>query len=570
MSMVCCRHLFVVVISLLAGEQAFGLEVTRFGAVPNDGQDDTAAFLAAFKEAQAREDKRVVIPKGRYNLRSDGCPEHPHVLFHFQRVDGLAIDGRGAELVMSGAAGIFSFAECRNVVIRGLVVDWERPPFSEGTVVAAAARHFDVKVTDAYPVKGGEPVGAFMSYHPDTRLPDGRDLDVYNSVERTELVGPQVLRVHLTREIQVPVGKLLLLRHHVYGGNAFFFHRCSDVKVSDVTLYCAVGMGLVCGVCTDVSLERYNVLIRPGSGRLMSTTADASHFSGCKGTVSLKDCIFEGMGDDGVNVKTGVYLIVRRRLDDHTVLGQHNLKGSDLPDPGDTMEMAHLDTLSPFASGKVRSAKMEPGEGNIHRVEFEEPLPAELKVGDVLGNATRVARLRMHHCTVKSNRARGVLCQTRDAVIEDCTFQNCTSAGVLVLTEAVHFFESIGTRDVVVRNCRFENCNMGAATAEAALAALAYLKDFAYPLRPGVHRDVSFEGNHIVGTSESAIFAVGVDGLKVTGNRISKACLRSVRESGRYAIRIRDCARLIVEKNTIDPASQGARMTEPIHMTGSQ
>jgi hypothetical protein len=449
-------------------------------------------------------------------------------------------------------------------------MDWQRPPFSEGTVIATTPRYFDVKIPAAYPVKGGEPVNAFMTYHPDTRLPDGRDLDVYNSVERTELVAPQVLRVHLTRDIPVPVGKLLVLRHQVYGPCPFGFHRCADVKVNDVTVYCAPGMGLVGIASTNVSLKRFNVLIRPGSGRLMSTTADATHFGGCKGTVSLEDCIFEGMGDDGANIKSGLYLIVRKRLDAHTVLGQHNLKIADLPDAGDIMEMAHVDTLLAFASGKVRLAKMVPGEGNMHRVEFEEPLPAELRVGDVLGNASRVAKLRMLRCTVRANRARGVLCQTRDAIIEDCTFQNCTSAGVLVLTEVVYFFESIGTRNVTVRNNRFENCNMGAASAEAALCALAYLMNFAYPSKPGVHRDVVFEDNQIMGTSESAIFAVGVDGLKIRGNTIEKACLRPGRDNGRNAIRVKDCARVVVENNKIDPARQGAGMTEPSRTTGSE
>ena len=36
----------------------------------------------------------------------------------------------------------------------------------------------------------------------------------------------------------------------------------------------------------------------------------------------LEDCTFEGMGDDGVNVKSGLYLKVTERVDEHTVLAQ--------------------------------------------------------------------------------------------------------------------------------------------------------------------------------------------------------------------------------------------------------
>lgn len=530
---------------ILSLSKASALDVTCFGAVPGDGRDDTAAFLAAFKEAKEKGAGRIIIPEGRYDLRANGNPESRRVLFPVEGTDGLVIEGQGAELMMSGPAAVFSFEHCRNIMVFGLTVDWARPPFSEGTVISTAPLFFDVKVLDEYPVKGGEPVGAFMSYHADTRLPYGRGLDIYDGVERTELIAPQVLRVHLKREIAVPVGTLLVLRHHVYGYNVFNFDRCSDVTVSNVTVYSVFGMGLVGTVTTNITLQGFNVQMRPDSGRLMSATADATHFMGCKGTVTIQDCLFEGMGDDGVNIKSGLYLIVRQRLDDYTVLGQHNLKLTDLPDPGDTLEMARTDTLLSFASGTVREASMEPGEGNRHRIRFEAPLPEELRAGDVLGNASRVARLRLAHCTVRANRARGVLCQTRDAIIENCIFQNCTGAGVMVLTETVHFHESIGTRDVIVRNNLFENCNLGAASQEAALGVLAYLKGFAYPSIPGVHRNVTLEGNRIVRTGESGIFAAAVDGLTVRNNTIEQSGLTGSRPHGQDPVWIQDCARVI-------------------------
>ena len=85
-------------------------------------------------------------------------------------------------------------------------------------------------------------------------------------------------------------------------------------EVSDVTVFTGPGMGLVGSISTNISLKHFNILLRPGSGRMMSTTADATHFSGCKGTIALEDCIFEGMGDEGINVgvagrgETGIHV----------------------------------------------------------------------------------------------------------------------------------------------------------------------------------------------------------------------------------------------------------------------
>ncbi|TAN36736.1 MAG: hypothetical protein EPN23_07970 [Verrucomicrobia bacterium] len=543
--------------------------VTQFGARPNDGRDDTEAFLAAFHAARTTTNKLIEIPAGQYHLRADGNPQNRSVLFPLTRVEGVTIHGEGAELLMSGPGALFAFNECSHITVEGLTVDWDRPTFSQGTVVAGGTNFFDVQVEPNFPVQGGEPVGAFMSYDPVTRLPYGKGLDVYGAVARTERIRPQVLRVHLNRHIEVPVGTLLVLRHSVYGHALISFRRCADVQVRDVTVFAGPGMGLVGSISTNIALQHFQILLRPGSGRMMSTAADATHFGGCQGTISLEDCTFEGMGDDGVNVKSGLYLTVRQRLDNHTVLCQHNLKMIDLPDTGDTMELAHTDTLIPFASGRVRSANLEPGKEHMHRVTFVEALPADLRVGDVLGNATRVPKFRMRHCTIRGNRARGVLCQTRHALIEDCTFRNNTSAGVLVLTEVSHFHESIGTRDVTVRNNVFENCNQGAASAGGALAALAWLKGSAYPPKPGVHRDVCFEGNRIIGTGGTAIFAVGVDGLTIRSNTVEQACLKPTRDNGQNAIFVLNCARVNMAANSIDPQQQGPGMKEAVQLLNS-
>jgi hypothetical protein len=560
------RYLLILGQLAAAGMPAVAtIDVTQFGAAPDGGKDDTAAFVAAFGAAQTNHDKLIVIPKGRYHLRTGASPRR-NTLVSMNNMDGLTIEGRGAELMMSGNGSIFHFTRCRNIAIRGLTVDWDRPPFSQGTVIATASNYFDVQIEKEFPVHGGEKVGAFMSYDLATRLPAGRDMDDYYSVERTELVAPQVLRLHLKHNMKVPVGTLLVLRHEVYTAEAILFNHCADVGVNNVTIYTAPGMALVARLSTNISLERFDVRIRPGSGRMMSSSADASHFAGCRGAVSLTDCTFEGMGDDGVNIRTGNYLTVLKRLDGSSVECQNYQKYVCLPDDGDVLEISHTNTLVPYFSGKVKTAELLGGPDRLHRIVFEGRLPGELREGDVLAN-TRAARLRMRHCTVAANRARGVLSQTRDVVIEDCTFRNCTSAGVLVLTEIEYWFESIGGRDVTVRNNLFENCNMGAASREAALAAVAWFKGGGDPPVPGVHRDVVFEGNRIIGTGDSGIYAVGVDGLTIRSNTVERACLKPTYKSGHDAIRVLNSARVVMENNTVDPKRQGPGMTAPMLVT---
>lgn len=542
------------------------VDVRSFGAVPDDGKDDTAAVARAIEHAAKTKARRLVFPRGRYDFHAGANPGNREAMMVFQDVDGLEIDGRGSEFRFHGLAQGMTFYRCSNIRVRNLTMDCERTPFSVGRVIASEGRSFDVEVEPEYPVRGGEPVGAFMDYDPTTRTPVRRGVDAYNAVVTTELLRPQVLRVHLHGPIRMKVGALVVLRHQVYGYNGLTFTRCSSVRVEDVTIHSMPGMGLVAVHSRDVALDRFRVVPRPGTRHPMSATADATHFGGCRGTVSLRNCVFDGMGDDGANIKSGIYLTVKKRLDDRTVLAQHNLRMVDLPDPGDVMEAFHADTLLAYGQATVKSATLE--EDRItHRVEFVEPLPAELREGDVLGNASRTPRLRMSNCVVRLNRARGVLCQTRDAIIEDCTFDRCTGPGVLVLTEVVYFYESIGTRDVIVRNNRFLDCNYGAAAADASLMAMAWLKDFAYPPQPGVHRNTVIRRNTIRGADGGGILAAGVDGLTIENNVLEDVCRSPGREEASYGIRILNCGNIRLRGNRIPKDRQGKGFKSDVKVT---
>ncbi len=552
----------VVVVSLAPAR----IEVTRFGARPDDGTDDTVAVAKAIASAVGDGAKRIVFPKGRYDFHAGANPAAPTSMLHFSGHRDLEIDGQGSEFRFHGLAQGLTFDRCANITLRNVTIDWTPTPFSVGRVIAATERSFDVEVEPEYPVKGGEPVGAFMEYDPATRAPARRGLDVYNGVESTELLRPQALRLNLKWPIPVKPGVLMVLRHQVYGYNGVNFHRCSDVQAKNVTMHTVPGMGLIAVHSRNVTVEGLKVVPRPGTRHPMSATADATHFMGCKGTVTLRDCVFEGMGDDGANIKSGLYLTVQKRLDDRTVLAQHNLKMADLPDPGDVMEAFHTDTLIAFGQATVKSAALE--EDRVtHRVVFEQPLPTELREGDVLGNASRAPRLRMANCTVRLNRARGVLCQTRDAVIENCTFDRCTGPGILVLTEVVHFFESIGTRDVIVRNNRFIDCNYGAASGDASLMAMAWLKGFAYPPQPGVHVNTTIRGNTIEGADGGGILAAGVDGLTIEGNALNDVCRNPGRDEAAYGIRVINCGNVRLRDNRIPKERQGKGFKDDVKVT---
>lgn len=529
------------------------VNAATFGAIAGDGRGDRAAVLAAIEECRKSAPCVLKFPKGRYDFFVEEVDRGNHY-FALDKLSGVTIDGGGSTFMFHGYKGAFTASNCRNLTIRNLTIDYSRPPFSLGRVVAVNGRSFDAEVEPKYPITGKEGVGAWMAYDPEAGRPKRNGPEEYYSCTSTELVKPQVMRVNLNHDItNLKPGMWLILRHAVYGPGAFHAASCTDFTIDKVNVYTAPGMACVAGRCQNVTVKGLRCVPRPGSGYPMSVTADGLHFSGNTGLITVENCEFEGMGDDAANIKTGLYARVIEKIDDRTILTTHNLKLVDPPARGDTMEISHHPGMVTYATAVAESAELA-SEG-VQKIRFKDMLPVDLKTGDFLGNATRVAKVRIRNCQVRNNRARGFLLQNRDVVVEDCKFTGCTMGGVWVLTEVFHFCESITSRDVIVRNCTFDNC--GYWQASGVLAAFVHTGPDDYALVPGAHTNILFEGNTIRGTDNCGIFVNGVDGVTLRNNTVEQACREPRSKHGAFGIYVSASSNVKLEKNTCRAARQG-------------
>ena len=543
-----------------APDDAAALDVTTLGALPDDGKDDTLAVAAALEKCKTDKSRALVFPKGRYDFHEGANPASPRMSLPVADMHNTVIDGQGSQLIFHGITGCFTFDQCTGVTVKNMTIDWERPPFSVGTITAADREWFEVDVFPEFPVDGGETVQAMMDYEPDTGLPCRHGLDIYRleNPMQTELVRPQVLRVRTGFEHPpVTVGKLAVLRHQVYGYNAFVAVRCRDMVFQDVTVHTCPGMAFIGSNSENVTLDRCVVQPKPGTRRLISATADGSHFGGCTGNIIVRECLFDGQGDDAINMKTGLFLNIAQIVDERTVLARHNLNMPCLPDPGDTMELTPQDTLLAYGTVTVQSASTEP-DGHTHRIVFSDPMPKEVKPGDMLANASKLPKARITDCTFQRNRARGMLVQIRDSVVEGCTFRDITSAGVLIITETVHFYESIPARNVVLRNNTFEHCNYGAAMARGVISIEGITPGWKDAPLPGVFRDITIEGNRINRTDNAGIFVTGTDTAVIRDNDIRGACDKPTQERCSSVMHIESSRNIRIEGNRAEQALQGA------------
>jgi hypothetical protein len=544
------------------------IDVSTTGATPSDGQDDTLGVLAAFEKCRAEKAAGIAFPKGRYEFHEGANPASPNQAFSLQELSGAMIDGQGSEFIFSGNVGCFSFNKCEKITMKNIVVDWDRPPFSVGTIVAADKTSFDVEIFPEFPVKGGEMVAAFMDYEPDTFLPREHGLDVYRTENpmKTELIAPQKLRVLQQDEsFRAVVGKLAVLRHSVYDHCAFSATRSRDVVYENVVVYTCPGMAFVSSDCENVTLERCVVQPRPGERRVISATADGSHFGGCTGDIIVRNCLFDGQGDDAINMKSGLFVNITQIVDSKTVVAKHNLGYLCVPDPGDKMELTPQETMLAYATVKVQAASPEP-DGYSCRITLEEPLPEGVKLGDMLGNVTKLPKARISNCVFQRNRARGMLIQIRDAVVENCVFKDITSAGVLIVAEAVYFYESIPARNVVVRNNVFEHCNYGAAMARGVISMEALTPGWKDAPSPGVFKNIDIENNKVLRTDNTGFFISAADGVYLAGNSFEGVSENPTGDIFSRAIYVQSSKNVTLKGNQIDPAKQGAGFKEPLFL----
>lgn len=454
--------------------------VIKVGAGANG--DDTAAVLAAVASCQGVSHPVLAFEKRDYHFAIDKIPDSKK-LVDFQGTDDITVDGNGATLLFAGDVTPLSFFKCHHVTVKNLTIDWPRPPFSQGTAVAATDNSIDIKVDPAYPITGGESVLGMMDYDVDTHLPLA-NLDIFGSfIASTRLIAPQTLRVtfqsrhnppkmeHLKKYLTADIGKLFVLRHRVYGQYGVDFDRCSDIHLENITIYTVPGMGLHAGECEDVSSDHVEIRIKPGSGRLMSTTADCQYYTFCRGTVSLDNGYYEGNGDDGLNVTEKYRQVVSLTGPDSLQAGLPTKIGwmGPLPVAGEKLAFCDGLTLEPHGEAVVKSASLDPASKLFH-IEFTAPLASEIKATDFFYSEKYLAKAVVRHCTFRGQRSRSMLFSTHDVLVEDCTVQSCGYTGILMKGGDRHGAEGPISQNVTVRNCTFDSCGGAAIYAYGAMA----------------------------------------------------------------------------------------------------
>ena len=329
----------------------------------------------------------------------------------------------------------------------------------------------------------------------------GAGKDLFKEANAKDLGGGKILLTYPdgVKNKDIAKGRQYHYRYITRTINGFVNTRCKNIALLHCTFYCLPGMGVVSQFTENITMQRVDVVPRPGTIRTCPAWADCFHFSGCRGDILVESCNFSGMQDDAINVH-GTYLRLMEKTGPNLVLvrfGHSQTYGFAAFQPGDRVEFVDYRTLRHYAPNTVTGVERKDDWAWL--LTLAEPV-ADFGKNDVIDNVTWYPNLTVRNCTVTLDPVRGFLITTRGKVlVEGCTLTRTEMEAIRIADDARGWFESGPVRDVTIRNNKFIACGNITVNPEI---------DKADPALP-VHENVRILDNNFEG---GGIFARSVKG----------------------------------------------------------
>lgn len=513
---------------------------------PVDGSDNQV-LVQAIKEAAGCQGKPVTIKlkpgvydfsrseasKSLYyvsNTTSEAENADPvkHIAVLLKDLKNVTLDGCGSTLLMTGEMTSLVVDHCRNMVLKNFNIDHENPTQPECTVKEVGEDYLVVEVhpSSRYQIVDGKLAwfgdgwsfqrGIAQSYDPVKDI-TWRSWSPMDGLKKAVEIKPHLLYLQYDRKPEAQPGYVFQMRDGIRDEVCGFINRSENVRLENVNFHYLGNFSVVCQYSEDLTFHHNTFMPKPGSGRTNAGFADFLHVSGCKGKVSVTDCIFAGAHDDPINVH-GTHLKVMEYVDGKTLkirFMHPQTYGFEAFFKGDEVELVHAETLRAVWSGKITSARMANPREMIVTLNKSVPESVRSLSNVVMENITWTPEVLISGNRFSRVPTRGILLSTRrKSVIENNVFYGMQMSAILVADDAMSWYESGPVHDLVIRRNTFLQCG-----GPVICIAPEYQK-YDGP----VHRNIRIEDNVFESDNPNvpAIYARGVDGLTVRNNSFEK------------------------------------------------
>ncbi|MEW6356518.1 MAG: right-handed parallel beta-helix repeat-containing protein [Planctomycetota bacterium] len=489
-------------------------------------------------------ERRVVVPPGRYRV----APKNG-VHLRLKDLTDVELIADGVEIVCAHTTRVVVFEKCRNVLLRGLTVDFDPLPFTQSRIVALGPdkKWVEFEIIEGYPENELEE--RIEIFDPATgelrRKTSGWEKQIEPlGNHRYRATKPKSYRYREDWDTE-RVGDILVTNNCFPSratGHAFSAEDCMKLKIEDVTLYAASMFGFVEHRCDGSTYLRCKIvrrasendLVKRAAPRMRSLNADAFHSTEAGQGPAIVGCTAKFQGDDCVNIHGSYHLVTvcegaQLRI---AVLRRNTIEPGDPveflpftgPRPPDAVavkiepdapiteaEKEFVRKLSLHAPHKER---LLDSKAAFFKLTLDRAVP--LTAGSAVCSGRRIGNgFLVKDCDFGHNRSRGILIKASRGQVVGNRISHGWMAAVLVAPE-FWWLEAASSSDVEIRDNVIVGCR------RPAIEIIA-LGGNGKPLPSGAHRNIVIAGNRITDSAWPNIYATSTERLVVEGNHLTPA-----------------------------------------------
>lgn len=410
--------------------------------------------------------KQFVFEKGVYEF--DGT-------ISLKGVSDVYFVGNGADFVFTSWCVAFELENTKNIHFNDISIDYDPSPVVAGRVKSCNTdtNQITIALTDEFNLSadwyndGVINYGSYMEFKEDANgvlYPNTDGNLLYNSTgdKVKNIMGGSYNatknELTLTFKVMKPVsaGVKVSVAFTMYEYATFTATDCEDVYMEGCNIYCSAGMTFLFHTVHNTYLNRTNLMLKEGSDRLMTATADGFHGNDCTGDIVITGSIYENSHDDSINI-CSFYKTVSEYSANKLKCSSSSASTNYPINAGDVIEVYNPKTLEYLGEYTVESVKVS---ALVYTLTVDKYIRDDIK-GMLIGNATRNPKVRINDCLFRNKRNRGILLQSRDSDISNNTFSNVVHGAISLHSVLDIFSEAITPRNITVTNNKFLNNNEG-------------------------------------------------------------------------------------------------------------
>ncbi len=572
---------FLLASAAMQAQQQDTVFVANYDIHPYSYENQTGRMRRVIDDCKKQNAKVLVFEKGRYDFwpedairkeyfisntsTEEECPSKVKTLgLFFEDMQGLTIEGNDATLMFHGKMTMIAFAHSEHMKLQNLHIDFERPAGSEITYTKVDENGVEVRLhrDSRYEIENGRIHLYGEGWRSNRNHCIEHDVETdrffysqgWNTLSKANAVevAPGIVRFSTPKDFRPKVGNTLTVRDIIRDQVGMFIYESRDVTLENVEMRYMHGLGIVSQYTRDITMKNVICAPREGSGRILASSADFMHFSGCSGKISIYGCKFSGAHDDPINVH-GTNLRAMRKVDNRTLelrFMHGQSYGFNAFFEGDTVAFVKVSTMERVAMAKVTSVKRLT-ERTVE-VAFDAPIPQAMELGyDCVENMSCTPEVEIRNCYFTHTSTRGTLMTTpRKVVIADNTYHKTGMSAILIEGDAEGWFESGPVKDVLIENNTFVDCayNGGPENAVIALHPENKVVDANRP----VHRNVRIIGNKFRLSGNPALYAKSTEGLVFKDNKVEQ--LPGANANKKELFILNGCKNVTIKDNTLPHA----------------